>query len=144
MKSGLRLIPILSFSSLIKENMYDSVQEELKEAFHVIENGGNRIIRTVDAVLNMAELQVGSYSAHMKPLRLDVDVLDKLEAEYKHLMLSKKLEYVYKKMDKAVFVNGDSYSITQIFGNLIDNAIKYTSKGKIEVEIYEKGENIFC
>jgi signal transduction histidine kinase len=30
-------------------------------------------------------------------------------------------------------VLSDEYSITQIFANLIDNAIKYTKKGKVEI-----------
>ena len=36
----------------------------------------------------------------------------------------------------------DAYSITQIFANLIDNAIKYTPKGKVEIFVEQEGRAV--
>ncbi|TSA28819.1 MAG: sensor histidine kinase, partial [Ignavibacteriales bacterium] len=43
--------------------------------------------------------------------------------------------------EDAVVV-ADHYSITQIFANLLDNAIKYTNKGEINLNIYRNNTNI--
>ncbi len=45
----------------------------------------------------------------------------------------KGLEFIYICQEKDTNVIADYYSITQIFANLIDNAIKYTKEGKVEI-----------
>ncbi|KAB2840872.1 MAG: GHKL domain-containing protein [Melioribacteraceae bacterium] len=39
------------------------------------------------------------------------------------------------------FLYTDEYAVNQIFANLIDNAIKYTEKGKVEITLREEGNN---
>ena len=38
-------------------------------------------------------------------------------------------------------ITGDEYSAMQIFINLVDNAIKYTNQGKVEIVISKTHEN---
>jgi signal transduction histidine kinase len=37
-------------------------------------------------------------------------------------------------------IEGDEYTITQLFANLIDNAIKYTNDGSITIEVKKDSE----
>jgi len=41
-------------------------------------------------------------------------------------------------------INSDMYSVTQIFSNLIDNSIKYTPKGKIDLILENPSDNLLC
>jgi signal transduction histidine kinase len=55
---------------------------------------------------------------------------------YKEHQLSAKqkgLEIIYTCKEKDTDIIADEYSISQIFANLIDNAIKYTKNGKVEI-----------
>ena len=52
---------ILSYAQLLKEETIDKVPEDLKFSFDMINNGGQRLIRTIDLILNMSELQTGTY-----------------------------------------------------------------------------------
>ena len=52
---------ILSFSGLLKEDIQDKVSPEIRMGFQILENAGKRIIRTIGLILNMAELQAGTY-----------------------------------------------------------------------------------
>ena len=106
---------------------------EAVDCFDGINIASHRIIRTIDLVLNAAELQTGTYQAKFIKIDLDTEILHKL---YKERFLSasqRGLELVYncELNDPKIFA--DDYSTTQIFVNLIDNAIKYTRKGKIEI-----------
>ena len=38
----------------------------------------------------------------------------------------------------------DEYSVNQIFNNLIDNAIKYTKAGTVEIKIYNNPHGFLC
>jgi signal transduction histidine kinase len=60
------------------------------------------------------------------------NVIEELETTAK----KKKLKLIYKKPKKALpKVRIDREKIRQVVMNLIDNAIKYTEKGKVQVEL---------
>jgi len=128
---------LLSFSSLIREEVEDKVDDELKGSFDIIEIEGRRVIRTVDLILNMSQLQTESYSPSFVELDLYNDVLTKSFKEYKSQAKSKKILFELVKNTENTTLNVDAYSVRQIIDNLIDNALKYTIKGKVSIAIFE-------
>ena len=84
-------------------------------------------------ILNSAELQSSVYKPHFVTIDLNLDILQKLYQEHELFAKQKGLEFIYSCEEKDTIVIGDEYSITQILANLINNAIKYTKKGKIEL-----------
>ncbi len=131
---------ILNAVSLIREEVEDKY-DDLSELFPILNNAGARIIKTIDSILNMSELQLGIYEPHFKKIDLDIDILRYLIAEFKYSAENKKLGLNIKINTNDTEIIGDSYSITQIFTNLLDNAIKYTNKGKIDVLLSRNGNN---
>lgn len=131
---------ILNYSSLLKEYFDDKDDPDVLEMFNGIANSGNRIIRTIDLILNLAELQTGSYDFIPKELDLFEDILQLLIVEYKNNAKKKNIELNYSLNTKDAKVIVDEYSITQVFANLLDNAIKYTEKGEINVRIFKNDD----
>ncbi|NMB82566.1 MAG: PAS domain S-box protein, partial [Ignavibacteria bacterium] len=126
---------------LIKDEVEDKIEPEFLELFSSISRASHRIIRTVDLILNMSELQTGAYQPNMKKIDLDKEILQSLQIEYLHLAQSKKIELTYRSTSKNPVIVGDEYSVMQIFANLIDNAIKYTDYGRIEINLFETNTN---
>jgi len=132
---------ILSFSSLIKEEVYSKVNEDLQSSFSSIDHAGRRLIRTIDSILNMAQITSGMFEFNHNKLNIYSNVLSPLYSEFKSLASNKNLEFTLdNKCSKNTLVIADQYSLSQLFVNLIDNAIKYTEKGfvKVKVECDEK------
>ncbi|MFH0735422.1 MAG: PAS domain-containing sensor histidine kinase [bacterium] len=132
---------VLNCSSLIKESFISCPDEEIKELFPIINSAGHRIIRTIDSLINMSEINLGTYEPNYKTLNIKKDILETICSELKILAVNKGLEFeVLYETDEKI-IKADNYSVSQIFVNLIDNAIKYTKSGKIEVKVYINSKN---
>ena len=126
---------LLNYAQLIKELVSDKIEAEVFQGFDGMENAGNRIIRTIDLILNLSELQAGSYNFREKCLDIYSEVIYPLFQEYKKLAQRKNLIINIIRNTENTKVTADEYSIIQIFANLVDNAIKYSQEGKIEIVI---------
>ncbi len=126
---------ILSFTGMMKEELHDQVDDELKNAFDVIDDEGKRIMRTVELILNMSELQTGSYSYRSKQIDLFKEVLQKVHKSYQVIADKKKILFGLYNNYEDTTIQADEYSINQIFHHLVDNALKYTTQGKVDITI---------
>lgn len=131
---------ILSFSSLLKESLENQLTNDLQDSFKIIENGGKRLIRTIDLILNVSQLQSGNLV--LSPTEQDlITTLNDLVQEFNRSAVKKGLSLTFTGKEKSLIIFADHYTITQIFANLIHNAIKYTNEGSINIEAFKDLNN---
>ncbi|MFZ1292041.1 MAG: PAS domain S-box protein [Melioribacteraceae bacterium] len=135
---------ILSYNSLLKDELYDLKLNQFEDIFNSISIGGQRLIRTVDSILNMSQIQTGTYEVIIQKLNLVEDILTKLFAEFKIDAANKGLQFQLEKNCTNPYLLGDSYSLGQLFTNLIDNAIKYTLTGSVIIKSYNVDDANLC
>ncbi len=131
---------ILSFSNLIESELNGSLSEELKESFDMIRRGGDRLRRTIELLLNASQVQNGKYKVHIENINLEKNILIPIIKQFESAAEEKGLKLEYDNNLKNSNIVCDLYTTGQIFINLIDNAIKYTHKGKIVIKVF-KNEN---
>jgi signal transduction histidine kinase len=126
---------INGFNTILKDELQDNATPVFKKAMSNLEAASNRIIRTVDMVLKMSEVTLGTAKVSFSKFDFKETILDELLDKYSYLAKEKNLymECVYE-TDKTI-VYSDDYYVFQIFVNLIDNAIKYTPSGGIKIII---------
>lgn len=123
----------------LRELFGNTMNPDTCDCFESIDLASKRIIRTVNLILNAAELRIGTYKPQFVEVDLNTEVLHKLYQEHQHYAKQKGLRIIYTSKEKHEKVIVDKYSVTQIFANLIDNALKYTNKGEIEILL---GKNV--
>ncbi len=132
---------ILSFSGLLKEELEGKIEEELKMAFNIMARAGNRIIRTVDLILNMAELQTGFYKPSFEKVNIKERLEEMAKYEFSQIARDKNIGFKYNISSGTDSLILDLYSFDMIVKNLVDNAVKYTSKGFVELMFYDDNES---
>ena len=131
---------IVSLSSLLRDDLKDEVDDEKNLTLDLIGGAGRRIVRTVELLLNLAEIQAGTYEIIRRKFDLFSDIIGKLLVEFKIYAKEKGIALESKVEAESTEFVGDIYTIEQIFTQLLENAIKYTDKGKVLVKIY-RNEN---
>lgn len=132
---------IVGYSDLLADELKDERKKEFGNILRSMKNNSKRLYRTFDLLLNMSQLQTGKYDARFEKVDL-YSLLKTLQSEFLSMAEEKGLQLELTNSitgDTAVIV--DHYSLAQIFINLIDNAIKYTDKGWIKINLYREGAN---
>ncbi len=124
---------IINFISLIKEDVADKVDKDSMDGFASIDSASKRIIRTIDLILNMSEIQTGTFERTPREFDLYNNIIKNLMGEFHEQAKLKGLDLNIRKQADQTNIFADEYSVSQIFINLIDNAIKYTKQGKVKI-----------
>lgn len=132
---------ILSCDQIIKDSLIEKVEKADMQFFDMIESASKRIMRTIELILDMSELKRDNYKPAMVKLNMRIDVLKKIEREYELLAKEKGLNFSIIYNTELLNIIGDEYSITQILINIIDNAVKYTQEGNVNVEVNRTDQN---
>lgn len=128
---------ILGFASLLKDETLNPDQIRMVEDIYF---SGNRLMNTLNSIMEFAALESG----HTRPQIVDFNLYEIIEPifdKFGNLAKEKGLSYNVKIKKNDVLVKSDSYMVKTIVSNLIDNAIKYTEKGSVNIEINEIIEN---
>jgi signal transduction histidine kinase/ligand-binding sensor domain-containing protein/CheY-like chemotaxis protein len=123
---------VLGMASLLSRTQLDAEQEEYAAA---IMNSGESLMNVINDVLDFSKIESGKLELdhHEFDLRKcikEVFSLFMLKVLQKEISLGSSIDPAIPAMIVA-----DSYRLKQILINLVGNAIKFTNKGKIHVDV---------
>lgn len=124
---------IISFTSLLQEQVQDNLPEDFQDTFTIVNKAGRRIIRTIDTILEMSQLQSGNIDFNPEKFDLAEQALEGIIDEFKYSAKEKNIALTFQNKSDNKPIYADKYMTHQIFQNLIDNALKYTLEGSIEI-----------
>ena len=135
------LFALISSANLIREEISDYLNDDLKQQFTIMELESKRILRTMQLSLDMSQLKTGTFEIKPEHIDLYSEILVKVFHELEDDAAAKGLGFDLKKESESNIIFADKYSTLQIFTHLVENAIKYTNRGSIQVVIYRNNEN---
>jgi len=135
---------IFGAKEMLKLFNSENINDDTLDAFRMLDEAGNRLMRTVDEIIDISTFTSGNYKYEPVEINLDQEILKGLIAEFKNKISQKNLLFEYNNYVPEAAVTADSYMLTQTIKHLIENAIKYTSSGKIKLELYKDFEGLIC
>ena len=115
-----------------KFNQYTSI---LKEENQKLNNHVERVLQI--ALLDKSELQLHKSTCNL------IELINSSINNHQLQIRSKQAQVVFNHPQTAVFFNGDEFHLLNVFNNLLDNALKYSSdKCSINISITVKSQSI--
>jgi PAS domain S-box-containing protein len=129
---------IIGFTKVLLKTELD---EEQKEYLTAIKLSGDALIVLLNDILDLAKVDAGKMVFEMVPFRMALSISAMLHL-FETKILEKNLSLVneYDANIPKVLV-GDPVRLHQIILNLVSNAVKFTSKGKITVGVHLQKED---
>ena len=128
----------------LSELLTHETEGEAKTAAEFVHSSALSLMTLVNDLLDMSKLEAGRIEIHKETFTIDQIVDDVLSAFY--ISASNKQLKLQQKIDDRVLgdVYGAGTRISQVLANLVQNAIKFTDSGSVElvVEQQERVEDI--
>ncbi len=126
---------IIGFSHLLKDpNM---TKENLNNYIDIITERGNQLLNIINDIIDISKIESGKINIHKSACNVNklFDELYTMFYNTKELVKKSHIELRSVKPDvyEDIIINTDATRLKQILSNLIDNAIKFTQAGFVEM-----------
>jgi len=123
---------IIGFTKVLSKT---NLSEKQKEYLQAIKVSGDTLIVLINDILDLAKVDAGKMTFEQTPFKMATSLSTMLHL-FETKIQEKNLELVTEYDNKIPeILLGDHVRLHQIFLNLVSNALKFTSKGKITVRV---------
>jgi PAS domain S-box-containing protein len=131
------LIGVLGYAEILKNDLKIAEQQAMAGTIH---DSGKRLLHTLNLLLDLTRIESDKEDIYIRKIDVGeitiraVKLFD-INAANKNLLLTTSIiKNIKANLDERIFV--------QIINNLVNNAIKFTDKGKITVEIDSENDDV--
>ncbi|MBT3207510.1 MAG: PAS domain S-box protein [Bacteroidetes bacterium] len=132
---------VLGFVNLL--NAPETSQEEKKEFTKIIHKSSNRLMNTINDIIDISKIDAGQMKISQKETSIN-SLIEELYKFFDHEAKAKGINLIFAMAlsNKEATVLTDSDKLHGILINLIKNAIKYSRKGRINFGYFPRDEYI--
>lgn len=132
------LSTILGYSNILVEE----APPELQEFASAIEEGGNRLLKTLNGVIDLADMESFDVDSDAREIGIG-DVLDELQGRWEAEASARGLSFeITRPEGHSESVTASRTGLNRVLDLLMDNAIKFTDSGFVRVSANSEGQHI--
>ncbi|KKP56134.1 MAG: Histidine kinase [Parcubacteria group bacterium GW2011_GWB1_35_5] len=135
------LTAIKGYSSMLLEGDFGVLPQKATDSVQTIMKSCQNLIKIVEDFLNISRIEQGRmvYEKSIFDIKEIVqEVIKEIKPNIDKAGLSLDLNIPVEKIN----VNADRNKIKQVIGNIVDNSIKYTPHGQINISVFLDGEKV--
>ncbi len=135
------LTSIIGYSNILFEMLEDRLNEQEQRYFEFLQQGGERLMDTLDMILDISRIEVGEYPVHLVPCSVNLITQEAVNTIIP--LANERGLPIHLNLDPSnPTVRADINCLLKSILNLLHNAIKFTESGSITVQISSRGEDI--
>jgi len=129
--------------SIILEGIIGDLNEKQRKILDTSRENIERLTRIINELLDISKIESGKTELRMEQVNI-CEIVDHVITFFSPKISAKGLELKLICPQKEIIINADPDKISQVFTNLVDNAIKFTDQGLIEIGIQDQGSQVEC
>ncbi len=136
------LTALRGYISMLEEGDYGKLNDDQKPILDILDKSSTRLIELIKNLLDISRIESGRLELNLESIDLVEMARDLVEDLLPNAMTKKLQLEFHEPKDPVAHAVVDSQRIRQVMLNFVDNAIKYTPHGRVDVRIEQKGEKI--
>lgn len=125
---------IIGCVRLVRDDCCDSREEEL-EFLQRADDAAIHLLRIINDLLDIAKIEAGTLSVNLEPVDLRQILREVVDLQSIHIH-NKGLSLTLPDLQEPVMVQADPAKLKQVLINVIYNAIKFTERGGIHIDLH--------
>ncbi len=124
---------IIGFLNLVLDGLCESEDEQKELLGHALRSG-RQLLSLINDVLDLSRIQAGRLQLEVRDLDL-APVLDEVGSTLGVQAAEKHLDFMVASFPRGTRVRADESRLRQVLVNVVGNAIKFTSRGAVRIEV---------
>jgi PAS domain S-box-containing protein len=126
--------PLNGILGLVEQLLDTPLNDDQMNSLKMVHGSGELLLNIINDILDLSKIEAGKVELENRAFSLHLMISETLglmqaSASLKGIALNAVLD------DQVNWISGDSYKVQQILTNLIGNALKFTAKGEVRVEL---------
>jgi signal transduction histidine kinase/DNA-binding response OmpR family regulator len=132
---------VLLLSRLLAENNDKNLNSDQVEYAKVIQGSGQALLSLIDEILDLSKIEAGKMELEYHPVLLQ-EIVNDMSSLFQPMAKEKRLELLIETDAQLPSqIETDKMRLEQVLKNLLSNALKFTSKGSVKLEIKPHDKN---
>ncbi|MCU0651884.1 MAG: PAS domain S-box protein [Candidatus Omnitrophica bacterium] len=129
--------------SLVLEGIPGTINEKQGQILGSAKNNIDRLARIINELLDISKIEAGKMEIKRESVNL-TDMINSLVSLFSFRAKEKGLQFKVNLPAQGINIYVDADKTTQVLGNLLDNAIKFTKQGSVEISALAKNDFVEC
>jgi PAS domain S-box-containing protein len=131
---------IIGFTGTLLMGLPGPLNADQEHQLSIVQTSARLLLSLINDLLDLAKVESGKVEVKYEPI-ICQNVVAEVAAALRPLAQKKGLDFKVKAPKAKVRVESDRRILSQILINLANNAIKYTDKGKVQIELGTQRSN---
>ena len=124
---------IMTYAEALSMGTFGNISPEQEKGTEKIRSQALHLLHLINGILDITKIESGTVHPHKEPLNL-VDFMSENRSDYA-MKMDKGVTIEWKYPPDLPVITTDRAKLKQILTNLVDNAIKFTERGQVMVDM---------
>jgi signal transduction histidine kinase len=125
---------IIGFSGTLLMKLPGPLNADQEKQLGTVQKSARHLLALINDLLDLAKVEAGKVQLHLEQTECR-DVVEEAVASLRPLAERKGLQLLVPAMDSGLVLRTDRRALSQIVLNLLNNAIKFTDRGSVKLEV---------
>jgi signal transduction histidine kinase len=130
---------IIGFTGIVLQELPGPLNSEQAKQLGMVRNSARHLLDLINDVLDISKIESGQLKVGREPFRI-ADSIERAVATVRPLAEKKALELTAPLVPGLAEMHGDRRRVDQILLNLLNNAIKFTERGRVTLTARAQGD----